>query len=138
MSTPAATEPALADALQTLLRAPFGDVLTLLGQSVAGPLLAPLLAEACALAVQRELDRREQYGAARAMLTDDPLPPEEDEITATVAARLLRVNLSNTLLTQMRRGDKELEACMIPGKEEGKARRFSRAKILALKVRRGL
>lgn len=84
----------------------------------------------------RELDRREQYGAAREILAD-VLPPEEDEIPATVAAKLLGLSTSNTLLQQMRReGGEVLRACLVPGKEEGKARRFSRAKIKALRARR--
>lgn len=81
----------------------------------------------------RELDRREQYGAAREILTD-VLPAEDDEITATVAAKILRLSASNTLLQQLRRGDADLAACVLGG--AGKARRFSRTKIKALAARR--
>ncbi len=82
--------------------------------------------------VQAELDRREQYGTARELLTD--VAQQEDEIDAVAAARLLGLSSSNTLLSQLRRGDAGLAGCFLHGK--GKARRFSRARILALKEQR--
>lgn len=90
--------------------------------------------------VTAELDRREQYGAAQALLQTAPQAEEADEIKTAVAAKLLGYGSSNTLLQQMRReqekGQSEIAACMVPGKTEGKARRFSRSRVLELKRRK--
>ncbi len=90
--------------------------------------------------VTAELDRREQYGAAQALL--QPQAEEADEIKTAVAAKLLGYGSSNTLLQQMRReqerGASPLAALMVPGKTDGQARRFSRARVLQEKERRKL
>lgn len=83
---------------------------------------------------RRELDRQDQYGTARQVLAGAALPPEVDDVATPVAARLLGLSSSNTLLQQLRRGDADLAACVTGG--TGKGRRFSRARVLALKQRR--
>lgn len=119
-------------------RDPFAELPRLLPELLAHVLtrVEEAAAAGARRGVREELDRQEQYGTARELLAGAALLPETEEITAVEAARLLGLSSSGTLLKQLSRGDADLAACDLGGK--GKARRFSRARIEALKVKRSV